>query len=210
MRKPLLIYGAGGLGREVMSLIKALGDHWDPIGFIDDTIAKNTTVGGLQVVGGRESLNAFENGISVALAIGDPKLKRSIAEKIVGRIEFATLIHPSAILQDPDSISIGQGAIITAGCILTCNIRLGDHVLVNINSTIGHDVSVGRCSSIMPGVNVAGEVAIGEAILIGSGSNILNRIHIGDEARIGMGSVVIRDVAQGDTVAGVPAKSILR
>lgn len=210
MRKPLLIYGAGGLGREAMSLIKALGDQWDLIGFIDDRITKNTVVGGLKVIGGHNALASLENGISVVLAFGDPKLKRTIAEKIAGRIEFPTLIHPSAIIQNPDSISIGQGAIITAGCILTCNISLGDHVLVNINTTIGHDVNVGRCSSIMPGVNIAGEVEIGEAVLIGSGSNILNRIRIGDEARIGMGSVVIRDVAQGDTVAGVPAKSILR
>ena len=45
---------------------------------------------------------------------------------------------------------------------------------------------------------------------IGSGATILCGVTIGEEAMIGAGAVVTRDVAPGATVAGVPARALLR
>jgi UDP-2-acetamido-3-amino-2,3-dideoxy-glucuronate N-acetyltransferase len=45
---------------------------------------------------------------------------------------------------------------------------------------------------------------------IGSGATILCGVTIGEDAMIGAGAVVTRDVAPGDTVAGVPARVLLR
>lgn len=45
---------------------------------------------------------------------------------------------------------------------------------------------------------------------IGSGATILGGITIGEGAMIGAGAVVTRDVAPGATVAGVPARVLLR
>ena len=45
---------------------------------------------------------------------------------------------------------------------------------------------------------------------IGSGATILCGITIGEGAMIGAGAVVTRDVAPGVTVAGVPARVLLR
>ncbi len=83
---------------------------------------------------------------------------------------------------------------------------MGNHVLINLNSTIGHDVRIGDCTSIMCGVNVAGEVTIGNAVMVGSGASILNRVTVGSHSRIGMGAAVVKDVAADITVVGVPAK----
>lgn len=208
MKEPLLIYGAGGLGKEILSLVRAL-DEFEPAGFIDDGLRKDTLVKGLKILGGLDVLNSFTTPVNLILAIGDPSSK-SILLKMIdpSRVYFPVLRHPSVILQDVDAITIGEGSILTAGCILTTDITIGTHVLVNLNTTIGHNVEIGACSSIMPGVNIAGDVTIGKGVLIGSGANILNGVKVGDFSKVGMGAVVIRDVDSETTVVGVPARKI--
>jgi sugar O-acyltransferase (sialic acid O-acetyltransferase NeuD family) len=207
MRQKLLIYGAGGLGREVLSLIRALPE-WEAAGFVDDYAEKGKLLAGVPVIGGFESI--LENSYLV-IAIGNPVHKALVVDKVKQKkVIFPSLIHPSAILQDKHSIQMGEGCIISAGSILTTDLQLGSHTLININVTIGHDCSIGDFCSVMPGVNIAGGVKIGNAVLIGSGANILNRMVIGEKSIIGMGAVVIANVDSDITVVGVPAKPISR
>ena len=207
-RKDIYIYGAGGLGREILSLIKSLAD-WKVVGFIDDAVAAGTAVNGIKVVGDRQVIESFPGTMYLVLAIGDPVSKCNIIKTIRNKaVVYPVLIHPSAILQDRGSIIVDAGSIISAGCVLTTQINIGKHVLLNLNSTVGHDVHIGNYASIMPGVNIAGEVIIGQSVMIGSGANILNRIVISDNSKVGMGAVVTRPVAPNTTVVGVPAKPV--
>jgi len=207
--KQIVIIGAGGLGKEILAIIKSLPD-WEPIGFYDDNKKRGMVVNGLTILGGTEEfMSSGEGMIHAVIAIGDPLVKKRIKEKLNGakNINFASIIHPSAILLDSNSISIGEGVVIGAGATLTTNISIGAHVLVNINSTIGHDCIIGDFASIMPNANLSGNVTVGSAVLVGSGASIKNSVTLGDESRIGMGAVVLRDVKALDTVVGVPARS---
>src|SRR5687767_15066723 len=116
MKEPLLIYGAGGLGKEILSLVRTL-EYFEPAGFLDDGMRKNTVIKGIKVLGGLDVLNTFSTPVNVILALGDPASK-SILVKMIdpSRVYFPSLIHPSAILQDEASINIGAGSIIGAGC----------------------------------------------------------------------------------------------
>jgi bifunctional UDP-N-acetylglucosamine pyrophosphorylase/glucosamine-1-phosphate N-acetyltransferase len=49
---------------------------------------------------------------------------------------------------------------------------------------------------------------IADGALIGSSTMLIAPVTVGKLAKTGAGSVVREDVAPGDTVAGVPAKSI--
>lgn len=208
--KPIAIYGAGGLGKEVLALIKALPE-WNPIGFYDDQITNGTSIKGIKVLGDSNQLEIDSaNEMNLIIAIGDPTIKKKLVNKLNGfkGILYPTLVHPTATLMDLHSIEIGDGSIVSAGCILTTDVSIGKHVLVNINSTIGHDCEIGDCTSIMPDVNLAGGVKVGQEVLIGSGVNVMNAIHLGDRCKIGMGSVVLQDINVGSTAVGVPAKMI--
>lgn len=207
MKREIAIYGAGGLGREVCTLIRSIID-FQVAGFYDDNIRAGTKIMGLPVLGDMEVLRKLNKPIDLVIGIGNPQIKRNLLMKLAesDHVNFPVIIHPQAIIQDPETIRPGAGTIITAGVIITTQVNIGQHVLVNLNCTIGHDVTIGNFSSIMPGANIAGNVTLGEAVLIGAGANILNNLSVGDESKVGAGAVVTKSVGKSVTVIGVPAK----
>jgi sugar O-acyltransferase (sialic acid O-acetyltransferase NeuD family) len=208
--KPIAVFGAGGLGREVMALLKALPE-WKAVGYFDDGLEKGLNIGTHEVLGGKEELLQWTDRIAVVVAIGDPLVKKQLCEylKPAQQLYFPTLIHPQALIMD-SGCTIGAGSILTAGCIVTTNVKIGEHALVNLNATIGHDSIIGNYSSIMPGVNLAGAVEIGESVLIGSGANVLSEVKIGNGSVIGAGAVVNHNVGDHVTAVGVPARVMKR
>jgi sugar O-acyltransferase (sialic acid O-acetyltransferase NeuD family) len=205
----LAIYGAGGFGREVEVLIEQINQarkRYNFIGFIDDRIDSKTT----PVLGGIDFVNAYRKPISVAVAVATPGLRKSIVIRIANpRVQFPVLIHPSTVLSE-NRIEFGNGVIITAGCVLTTRIVLGDFVIVNLLSSIGHDSELAEYASVMPGVSISGNVKVGKECLVGTGAKILQNITIGDHAVVGAGAVVTKDVDSNVTVVGVPAKPLKR
>lgn len=208
MTKKLAIIGAGGLGRETLALVRQsnlVRQQWDVVGFFDDNQKRGDEVAGARVLGALADVGK-DGDLMYVMALGNPSAKERLARNFKTGLAFATLIHPKAVVADTDRVRIGPGTILTAGAVLTIDIRLGDHVLVNLNATVGHDSVIGNFASIMPGVNIAGSVSIGNAVLVGSGATIINKAVIGDHARIGAGAVVTKAVPSGVTVVGVPAR----
>jgi sugar O-acyltransferase (sialic acid O-acetyltransferase NeuD family) len=209
MKNPIIIVGAGGLGREILTLLKALPE-WEPMSFLDDNHQTSSAISGLPVLGPiANAKTLLKPNLAAVIAIGDPKVKAQVAARLSeAALYFPVLIHPNAVLMNKDTIRLGAGTVIGAGVILTTDISIGNHVLININTTVGHDVTIGDHSSIMPGVNIAGAVSAGESVLIGAGANIRNGIRLGNRSNIAMGAAVIRNVEPGQTVAGIPAKPL--
>jgi sugar O-acyltransferase (sialic acid O-acetyltransferase NeuD family) len=144
--------------------------------------------------------------ISVAVAIADPSIRKTILSRIQNNFtDFPVLIDPSAKIGSPSNV-FNRGTLITAGVILTTGIALHEFVIINLSSTIGHDVSVGAFSSVMPGCHISGNVKIGEGVLLGTGSVILQNLTIGSNTKIGAGAVVTKPIADNVVAVGVPAR----
>jgi sugar O-acyltransferase (sialic acid O-acetyltransferase NeuD family) len=147
----------------------------------------------------------------VVLAMGTPETKRDVFSRIVNsRVSYPVLIHPSVIIESPKYVTLGGGTIVCAGSILTTNIRIGRHVLINLACTVGHQTEIGDFSSFMPTCNISGEVRIGECTFWGTGSKIINRRTVGNNVTVGAGAVVIDDLPADVTAVGVPARVIER
>jgi sugar O-acyltransferase (sialic acid O-acetyltransferase NeuD family) len=204
----LVIYGAGGFGREVRLLIdqiNAVSNTWNIIGFIDDNSEKQI-VDGLPVKRMINDLLLKVQNIHVVIAVADPSTRWHIYEKLKDQVIYPTLIHPSANLGDLARNKIGKGCIITSGCILTTGITIRDFSILNLSSTVGHDTSVGEYCTIMPGCNISGNVTIAEQSLIGTGVQILQNLHIGKQCTIGAGAVVTKSIPDHSIAMGVPAR----
>jgi acetyltransferase-like isoleucine patch superfamily enzyme len=107
-------------------------------------------------------------------------------------------------------MEIGEGAVICAGTVLTTNIKLGRHVQINLDCTIGHDVVLGDYTTLAPGVHVSGWVHFGKRVYVGTGAVFINGtekapLTVGDDTVIGAGAVVTKSIEDGLTVVGTPA-----
>lgn len=207
----IVIVGAGGFGREVKMLIDQINlkEHkYEFLGFYDDGFEKGTTINNNQVLGSIEDLANTSQELNVVVAIGSPEIKRKIVEKLTSAtIKFPTLIHPSVLIGD-EFVSIGNGCIICAGTIITCNIEIKDFVILNLMCTVGHDTVINSFASFMPSVNISGEVVIHEGVYVGTGAKIINQLEIGRQTVVGAGAVVSKTLPEKCTAVGIPAKPI--
>lgn len=206
----IAIIGAGGLGKETAVLIDQINKQsktWNLIGFFDDGIKSGTKILSVPVQGNIDQLNRHKGPLSIVIAIGDPGVKSQVVSRLANRtLTFPVLKHPTAVIGQ--EVRLGEGSMITAGCVLTADITIGKHVLVNLNSTIGHDVILGDYSSVMPGAHISGAVAVGKRVFIGTGVAILQHISIHDNAIIGAGAVVTKSIQKPETVVGIPARTL--
>ena len=207
--RDIYIYGAGGFGRECLLMIQQINTirrQWDVKGFFDDGKSKGSSQDNYVILGGLDELNAMTKKISVVIAIANGATRKDIVGKIKNNlIDFPTIAHPRSNLGDLGN-SFGRGSVVTEGCIFTTGIRLGAFNIINLSSTIGHDVSTGDFVSIMPGCHVSGNVKIGERTMLGTGSTILQNLSVGDGCKVGAGAIVTRSFANDLTLVGVPAK----
>lgn len=210
--KDIAVFGVGGFGREVLSLIQNINASkplYNIIGFFDDGHEKGEMINGYPVLGKTEDLNCWPTEIGIAISIGNPVVKKNLIAKIHNpKVEYPTLIHPNVVLGAPDLIKIGKGCIICAGNIITTNATIGDFVILNLDCTVGHDTIIGDYGSYMPACNISGEVLLGEGVYCGTGVKIINQVAIGEYATIGAGAVITKPIPGHCTAVGVPAKVI--
>ena len=210
--KKIAIFGAGGFGREVKMLIDQINNQnkiYEFVGYFDDGVEKGKLINGYPVLGGMKELNSYKNEpLNIVFAIGNPILKRKIYENVNNsNVKYPTLIHPNVLI-GLDEVTIGEGSIICAGTIITVNIHIGKHVILNLCCTVGHDTNIGDYSSFMPSVNISGEVDIKACVYSGTGAKIINQLEIGENTIIGSGAVVSKSLPANCTAVGIPAKPI--
>ena len=211
---PIVIFGAGGFGREVLQVVhdinrSCLGSPpWKPMGFIvDDQFVDDRLVNGLPIVGGPAWLSDHPD-VRVVLAIGSPDARYRTAKRLNGikSSRYATLVHPKAWIGD--YVNIGHGSVICAGSLITTNISIGAHVHINIGSTIGHDAVLQDFVTLNPSVNISGNVQLGEGVAIGTRSVLIPHANVGAWSVLGAGAVATKALPANVTAVGTPAKVI--
>ena len=209
--KRLAIYGTGGFAREVLELVRDVNEiepTFEAIGWLDDDTSKiGQTIKGLPVLGPIEDASGKLSTFEVVIAIGNTVARSRIAARL-DRLGIA-----SPVLVDPRArvgrdITIGDGSIVCAGSLLTTDIHLGRHVILNLSVTVGHDAGLADYVTLAPTVNVSGNVRIAEGCDIGTGCATVQGVSIGEWSIVGAGAVVARDLPANVTAVGVPAKVI--
>lgn len=212
MLKNIIIIGAGGVGRETALIIEDINNvnkEWNIIGFVDDNDdIQNTKIDNYHVVGKLDYILNYEKEVYVVCAIANYNVKKSIVNKLKSNknIKFATLIHPSTILNR--TVEVGEGCIIYQNVIVTTNVTIGNHVIVSPKVGIGHDTVVKDYCNLLWNVNISGNVVLKEGVLVGSGATVIQGLEIGEGATLGAGAVVIRDIPMNKVAVGNPTRLI--
>ena len=110
----------------------------------------------------------------------------------VSRLVTGIEIHPGAVIGDGVFIDHGMGVVI------------GETAVVGDNVTLYQGVTLGGVS-LDPGKR---HPTIEEDVIIGAGAAVLGPFTVGRGARIGSNAVVLHEVGEGETMVGIPAKSI--
>lgn len=191
-----MILGAGGLAREARLYATAAG--WDVIAFYAD--------GGSGEVDGLPVLAEFQPERFFLAAVGSPKVRRDLVRRAeaAGMLACPPIVDPRVAVCS-DAVTAGKGTLIAPGCLLTTNIKIGEHCIINLACTIGHDVTIEDFAIIAPGANISGNVSLGFASSIGTGAAIRERCSVGVESVLGMGAALTKNLPDGETWVGVPA-----
>ena len=106
------------------------------------------------------------------------------------------------------AVSVGSNAAILANAVVVRAIHpglptvIGDHAIVGIASTIGHEAHLERNCVVSGNCVIARRARIGEEAWIGTSATVREYVRIGARASVKAGSVVIEDVAEEAEVSG--------
>ncbi len=210
MNKPVIILGAGGIGKAAYEILRS---H-DVIVycFLDDREELHgTEINEVSVLGRTDDdgfLKLIGHKCEAFVATDDNNERNALVKMLKERRKVMPInaIHKNANLAVSSAIS--HGNFINDSVVIGANATIGNHNLIHSGAIIEFDATVGDFVQIGPGTVVGPGVKIVDQSFIGAGVTLVAGIKIGKGARVGAGSVVVNDVKAGDTVFGNPAKVV--
>jgi sugar O-acyltransferase (sialic acid O-acetyltransferase NeuD family) len=206
----LVVVAASGLAREALAVPGALDAH-DHVVIVDDDPGRwgGEHAGFPVLEGGLDRVTTVQDS-EVLVCVGSGRGRRAVVRRLaaLGVDRYASVRHPSVSM--PPGCTVGPGSILLAGVVLTCDVRVGRHVVAMPHVTLTHDDVVEDFATLCAGVTLGGTVTVCEAAYLGMGSSVREGVVVGSDATLGMGAALLDDLPAGETWAGVPARALVR
>ncbi|MBT2291606.1 hypothetical protein J7E73_21250 [Paenibacillus albidus] len=211
LRRRLVIVGADAFGKEVWHWsndVPSNSKNWDSVVFINDEIKNaqielyNANISCL-IVSTIDDYVPQCNDVCIC-SIVNPKRKLDIVEQLEGKgVKFTNIIHPTAIIGN--GCRLGTGIILCPYTVLTVNVSVDNHVIIDKTSSIGHDAKIGEGVTIGSHCDITGYCEIQRGSLIGEGTSTLPKSIVEENSVVCAGSVVLKKVRANRVVMGNPA-----
>ena len=212
MTKRLVIIGAGGFGRTVRNHVISsprflIAEGISSIVYVDDAREPAVPVDS-PIVSSLEDYWPHQDDLLLC-SIGAPQVRREVVGLMNRRGgKFTSFIHDS--VTPYDHVTVGVGAVICPGTIITNHVTIGQHVHINLMCSVGHDDVVGDFVTLSPNCHLMGNVTVNEGSFLGVSASVIPGTTIGSNVVVGAGSVIIKDIEDDATVVGNPAKPLVR
>lgn len=209
----IIILGAAGLAKEFYYYIKRAKPNLETFLFVNDLNDNQKTI---EIDGKIFPVIkdwVFEKNYDFVVAVGSPRIKKILVDKAlsVGLKPHETIVDPNAIILIPKE-NLGFGGIISPGCVVTTNIKFGNYVTLNLNTTVGHDTEIGDFCTTNPGVHISGECKIGSMNEFGTGCILKDRLVIGSNKVFGAQTAIVKNILDDNTdiYVGIPSKKLIK
>ncbi|WPP00069.1 acetyltransferase [Pseudomonas sp. HR96] len=204
----LIIIGAGGCGRQVLSQLRldpAHGVAWRLGGFLDERGPEVVDpILGLPWLGDPASFQPAV-GQRLVVAVGDTRSRqRQVAALLARGAQFERITSRCFIGERSQVGRSFIGLDVSTGS----DCRLGDFGFIDIEARLGHDVVLEDFVQMGPRCLLAGHVHVERGATLHSAALVARGVRIGAGATVGLGAVVLQDVPAGATVVGNPARVV--
>lgn len=205
--KKLALLGASGHGKVVADA--ALAGDWDAVEFFDDAWPQRQDNDPWPVTGDSTALLArLGEFAGVLVSIGDGAVRLAHQEVLAAAgAHLAIVVHPAAVVSR--YAQLGPGSVVMAGAVVQIGTVTGAAVIINTGATVDHDCQLADGVHVCPGAHLAGNVQVGRCSWIGIGAAVRQGMQIGARVLAGAGAVIVGPVADGLTVVGNPARSLV-
>lgn len=210
MDNPVIIFGAGGLGKTALEIFQA--NNVIVYCFLDDDKRLHgQDIGDISILGSTDD-HGYTKFIGKKcdsfVALDEIELRKGIIKMLNERRKVMPInaVHPRASISGHAYIS--YGLLANAGVVIGSFAKVGVGCILNANAVVDYDATLGDYIYLGSGAVVSPGAEVEDDVFIGTRATIAGPVKIGKGARIGAGSVVIEDVEAGATVFGNPAKPI--
>ena len=199
----IIFYGAGGHGKTLVELVRAMGIYRIS-GVIDDDPEVTKTLLGIPILGGAGILEELYNeGIHLAVnavgGIGNLPVRMRVFQRLhKAGFSCPVVVHPRAVIEP--SAQLSAGVQVFAQAYVGSDVRIGYGAIINTGAIVSHDCILGDYVNISPGAILAGGVHVGRGALVGMGATLNLNVEVGEGARIGNGATVKASVPDGGVV----------
>ncbi|MFN3839473.1 MAG: acetyltransferase [Cyclobacteriaceae bacterium] len=210
MENPVMIFGAGFMGRMVKDILESNGNV--VYGFLDDDKKLHRqNLDDVPVLGSTDDdglLKLIGKKCDAFIAVDDTRLKKSLVKLLNDQrhVQPVNAVHNRAVLSS--RAVLGHGNLVDQGAYIGAGVVIGNHTVIHSGAVISVGTVVSDYAQVGAGSIINAGVTIQESAFIGSGVTIVAGVTIGKNARVGAGSVVIQSVGEGETVFGNPAQTV--
>ena len=197
---PVLVFGAGHLGRQVLHHLRHQSQA-RVLGFIDDTrpvgaVAPggHVCVGPLEEVARKPGLGPDEVAVVFAIGYSDMLGRgRALQRVLAAGYRLRSVIHSRAVIE-PGAV-VGEGCIILANAIVDQNVNIGRGCFLDCAVRIGEDSVVGDNNYLSSGAALGGSVRLGSGSFLGMDTTVVTGVSVGSNCFIVAKALVARSLA---------------
>jgi len=210
MDNPVIIFGAGGLGKAALEIFK--NNNVVVYAFLDDDKSlHNTEINDISVLGSTDDdgfLKYIGKKCEAFVAVDENAFREDLVEMLNERrkIQPVNAVHPTAMISE--EAHIGHGNFINSAVVIGTQAKVGNHCILHSGAIVDYEVTLADFVQVGAGSVINTRAKVEKNAFIGSGVTIVSGVKVGEGARIGAGSVVVSDVPAGETFFGNPAQKV--
>lgn len=142
MKEEVIIIGAGGHGKVIADAIIKLGKY-ELKGFVDaQEPIGNIIFNGYKVIENQQNIESLINETTkFVIGIGNNEVRKNLKDQLSEKIEWATIIHPTAVIAQ--DVEIGVGSVVLANTIINAGSTIGEFTIIDSGTIVDHDCEIG-------------------------------------------------------------------